>query len=80
MTNCITRARMGARMFAGLGVCSRGCGLGYGNVTGCYRERKKYLASARVREGHPTPLPIAMQSRHIFSIFKVIHTGYFANH
>lgn len=37
------------------------------------------MARARVRKGHPTPMAFAMQSRHIFSIFKVIHTGYFAN-
>lgn len=37
MTNYITRARMGARMFAGLGVCSRDWCLDYGNVTGCNR-------------------------------------------
>ena len=34
---------------------------------------------ARVREGHPTPLPIAMQTRHIFCTFRVIGMGYFAD-
>jgi hypothetical protein len=71
MTN---RLRAGAR--AGVCVGSGACCWGLGVCLGCVTFRRgdkkdKYLARARVREGHPTPPAYAMQSRHIFCIFKL---------
>jgi len=37
------------------------------------------ILRARVREGHPTPPALAMQTRHIFCSFRVIGMGYFAD-
>ena len=45
-----------------LGDTTRTNGITDGNINILY---------ARVREGHPTPLPIAMQTRHIFCTFRL---------
>ena len=71
MTN---RLRAGARagVFWGLGACCWGLGVRLGCVTFRRGDKKdKYLARARVREGHPTPPAFAMQSRHHFCIFRL---------
>ena len=68
------------RVFAGFHVCSRGLvagGMPWGFGDGVKQD--KNMACARVREGHPTPPALAMQTRHIFYSFRVIGMGYFAN-
>ena len=66
----ITRMCAGAGVFAGFGMCSRGCNSQPVSQRGNHhRWFVKIFGGARVREGHPTPPAFAMQTRHLFCIF-----------